>query len=113
MAFGLQPTWPLHLQRLSGYTEIQLARLATILLAHHGGAQVLFNFFSSILFQVVMLIFHRPRVLLTGTFYTKTRCSIRIYVSLLETNRISRKDKGISSTIQHLNSDIAVYIHPS
>jgi len=39
VAFGLQPTWPLHLQRLSGYTEIQLARLATLLLAHHGGAQ--------------------------------------------------------------------------
>ena len=51
MAFGLQPTWPLHLQRLSGYTEIQLARLATLLLAHHGGAQVLFNFSSLILFS--------------------------------------------------------------
>ena len=28
-----------------------------------------------LLFQVVMLIFHRPRVLSTGTSYTKTRCA--------------------------------------
>ena len=40
VAFGLLPTWPLHLQRLSGYGELQLARLATLLLAHHGGNQV-------------------------------------------------------------------------
>jgi len=39
VAFGLLPTWPLHLQRLSGYGELQLARLATLLLAHHGGVQ--------------------------------------------------------------------------
>ena len=40
VAFGLLPAWPLHLQRLSGYGELQLARLATLLLAHHGGVQV-------------------------------------------------------------------------
>ena len=57
-----------------------------------------FNFFSSILFQVVMLILHRPRVLSTGTFYTKTRCSTRM---------------GISATFQHHNSNIGANIHAS
>ena len=68
VAFGLLPTWPLHLQRLSGYGELtrpiacfqidynlhrygelQLARLTTLLLAHHGGVQVVSFICSSCL----------------------------------------------------------------
>ena len=56
------------------------------------------NFCCSILFQVVMFVFHRPRVLSTGTFYTKTRCSTRM---------------GISATFQHHNSNFGANIHAS
>ena len=56
----MQPTWPLHLQRLSGYSEIQLARLATLLLAHHGGAQVLLISSVQFYFKLSCLQFTGP-----------------------------------------------------
>ena len=64
VAFGLLPTWPLHLQRLSGYGELQLARLATLLLAHHGGNQVVV--FSSGSWQIAFFLM---------ASYVGSRCS--------------------------------------